>query len=121
RYESGDYTRYENPAACEIIEQVRRDYDVSPRNIDTDEITDRLALRMVSEAFYILSEQIAQRESDIDAATVLGIGFPSFRGGVLKYARDLGIDIVVDRLEQLAERFGERFKPCELMYEMKGN
>jgi len=115
RYEPGDYTRHNSPAAADIIAQVRRDAASTPRTIDADEITDRLVLRMVSEAFYILAEQIAQRESDIDAATVLGIGFPDYRGGVLKYARDTGLDTIIDRLEKLSERFGQRFKPCDFL------
>jgi hypothetical protein len=41
---------------------------------------------------------------------VLGMSFPDFRGGVLKYAYDLGIDNVICRLESLAERFGECFR-----------
>ncbi|MDP6543647.1 MAG: 3-hydroxyacyl-CoA dehydrogenase NAD-binding domain-containing protein [Phycisphaerae bacterium] len=120
RYDAGDYTRHDSSAARSIIEQVQHDAAAPRREIDGDEITDRLVLRMVSEAFYILSEQIAQRESDIDAATVLGIGFPIFRGGVLKYARDLGLSTVIDRLEQLSERFGGRFEPCEVLQKMKG-
>ena len=51
---------------------------------------------------------------------VLGTGFPDVRGGVLKYARDLGIDNVLGPLQQLADRFGERFSPCELLREMEG-
>jgi len=120
RYAPGDYTRHDSASAQSIIEQVQHDTATTPRSIDADEITDRLVLRMVSEAFCILAEQIAQRESDIDAATVLGIGFPGFRGGILKYARDMGIDTVIDRLEELAERFGVRFEPCELLQKMKG-
>ena len=120
RYEPGDYTRHDSQAALSIIEQVQHDTATTPRSIGADEITGRLVLRMAAEAFCVLAEQIAQRESDIDAATVLGIGFPGFRGGILKYARDLGLDTVIDRLEELAERFGPRFRPCELMYEMKG-
>ncbi|GAF95119.1 unnamed protein product, partial [marine sediment metagenome] len=44
---------------------------------------------MVNEAFYAIEEEIAQRQSDLDVAMVLGTGFPDFRGGVLKYAHDL--------------------------------
>jgi len=58
-----------------------------------------------------MEEGIAQRESDVDAAMVLGTGFPDWRGGVLKYARDVGIDEVKKQLQQLAKRFGERFAP----------
>ncbi len=75
---------------------------------------------MVGEAFYVLEEGIAQRQSYIDAATVLGIGFPDFRGGVLKYSRDLGPGNVLIELEELATKLGRRFSPCKLLREMKG-
>ena len=56
----------------------------------------------------------------MDVALVLGIGFPDFRGGVLRHARDLGLPVVLRELEALAERWGERFAPCTLLREMKG-
>ena len=74
-------------------------------------------LRMAGEAFYVIEEEIVQRESDLDVATVLGVGFPDFRGGVLEYACDLGLDHVLGQLDELAERYGERFLPCELLRE----
>ncbi len=55
-----------------------------------------------------------------DIAKVLGTGFPDFRGGVLKYAYDLGIDNVICRLESLAERFDERFRLCKYLQNKTG-
>ncbi len=72
-------------------------------------------LRIVNEAFYVVDEQIAQCESDIDVAIVLGTGFPDFRGGAFEYAYDLGIDNVICRLESLAERFDERLRLCKFL------
>ena len=69
---------------------------------------------MVHEAFCLMEEGVAQRPSDVDVATVLGLGFPDFRGGVLKYAHDLGLATVQARIEKLAERWGERFSAGEL-------
>ncbi len=120
RYEKGDYTPFHSRDAEEIVADVRRQQGRTPRRIDADEITDRLVLRMVSEAFHVVEEGIAQRESDIDAAMVLGTGFPDFRGGVLKYARDRGLDRVAARLEELASQCGRRFSPCELLKKLKG-
>ncbi len=51
---------------------------------------------------------------------VLGTGFPDFRGGVLKYAYDLGIDNVICRLDSPAERFGERFRLCKFLQNKTG-
>ncbi len=121
RYEKGDYTPHDSEVAHGITAEVRREAGSTPRDVTADEITERLVLRMVNEAFYVLREGLAQRESDIDVAMVLGTGFPDFRGGILKYARDMGIDSVAARLETLAGKLGERFRPCELPRDMKGN
>lgn len=121
RYEKGDYTPHDSDAAQQIIADVRQEAGAAPRQVGADEITERLVVRMVNEALYVLQERIAQRESDVDVSTVLGMGFPDFRGGILKYARDMGIDTVAGRLDVLAEQFGERFAPCDLLQEMKGS
>ena len=117
-YDKGDRTPRASEATAEIVAEVRRERGVSPRRFDRDEITRRLVLRMVNEAFYVLAEGIAQRESDIDAAMVLGTGFPDFRGGVVKYARDTGLANVLAELDALAGRVGGRFAPCPLLREM---
>ena len=118
RYEEGDHAPHPHDAAEELIAEVRRGR--TPRVVSRDEITQRLVLRMVSEALWVMEEGIAQRESDVDAAMVLGTGFPDFRGGVLRYARDLGLDRVLTELEELAARLGERFSPPRPLREMKG-
>jgi len=120
RYEAGDYTPRFSQAARQIIAGVQAAAGRSRREIAADEITRRLVLRMVGEAFYVLQEAVARCESDLDVAMVLGTGFPDFRGGVLKHARDLGLDNVLVQLERLAEQFGERFSPCRLLREMGG-
>ena len=46
---------------------------------------------------------------------VLGTGLPDFRGGVVKYACDLGLDRVLAQLDELTKRHGDRFAPCPLL------
>lgn len=115
RYEEGDYTPKDSCTTRDIIASVQNEAGKTVRDVGADEITDRLVLRMVSEAFCVVQEQIAQRQSDIDVAMTLGTGFPDFRGGVLKYAYDTGLETIASRLDSLAERFGERFRPCEFL------
>jgi 3-hydroxyacyl-CoA dehydrogenase len=114
-YQPGDYTPHPSAVSEELVDLVRREKGISPRAIGQGEITERLSLRMVVEAFAALQEEIARQESDLDVATVLGIGFPDFRGGVIKYARDRGLSRVLHAAEDLAGRHGERFTPCELL------
>ena len=118
KYEPSRYT----PLPCEATEALIRDVQsekgLDPGHVSTEEITQRLVLRMVAEAFCVVEEGVAQRESDVDAAMVLGTGFPDFRGGVLKYARDLGLARVVAQLDQFTERHGDRFAACDTLRAM---
>jgi len=118
RYQKGDHTPLPSPAAEAVVAEVRREDGRTPRGVGDDEIVRRLVLRMVNEAFYVMEEGLAQRESDVDVATVLGLGFPDFRGGVLKYARDLGLGTVRADLDTLAGRLGARYAPCRFLETM---
>ena len=49
---------------------------------------------------------------------MLGAGFPPFRSGVHRWARDLGEDEVRRRLDSLTAVFGERFRPADFLGEL---
>ena len=51
-----------------------------------EEITDRLFLPMLLEATRVLEEGIVREPADVDMGLILGIGFPPFRGGILRWA-----------------------------------
>ena len=59
-------------------------------SIGTEEITDRLFLPMLTEASRVLTEGIVREPGDVDMGLILGIGFPPFRGGILRWADTLG-------------------------------
>jgi len=113
RYEKGDYAPHESDVAGRIIDEVRRGAGRERRQFGREAIVERLVLRMVAEASYVVEERVVDRASDLDVATVLGIGFPDFRGGVWKHARHLGGGRVTDRLGALTRQFGPRFSPSE--------
>ena len=75
------------------------------------ELTDRLILTLVNECVACLRERIAEDADLIDAAVLFGTGFAPFRGGPLAYARTRGVAAVIARLQELAVRHGERFRP----------
>jgi len=81
------------------------------------EILQRLVLPIVNEAARALGEAIVRSPRDGDIGAIFGFGFPPFRGGPLRYADDLGAERVVTDLERLAERYGARFAPCEVLQE----
>ena len=81
------------------------------------EILQRLVLGMVNEAARALGEGVVRNPRDGDIGAIFGFGFPPFRGGPLRYADDLGAERVVGDLERLAERYGARFAPSEVLQE----
>ena len=86
------------------------------------EVSDKLD-RVLFERYgdaQMMAKAFALRASDIDVASVLGLGFPDFRGGALKYADDLGLNSVRARLERFADCYGERFSPCPLLRTTEG-
>jgi len=68
-------------------------------------IRDRLFLPMIDEAARCLEDKVVRKAREIDLALGLGIAFPRFRGGLLRYADDLGIDYVVERLEMIYSKY----------------
>jgi 3-hydroxyacyl-CoA dehydrogenase / enoyl-CoA hydratase / 3-hydroxybutyryl-CoA epimerase len=75
------------------------------------DLTDRLILPMLNEAVACLREGVIEDADLLDAGAIFATGFAPFRGGPLHYARERGIADVTARLEELARRYGERFRP----------
>jgi 3-hydroxyacyl-CoA dehydrogenase/enoyl-CoA hydratase/3-hydroxybutyryl-CoA epimerase len=78
----------------------------------------RCVLLMVNEAAFCLEDRIVSDPGKLDLAMIFGIGFPPFRGGLLRYADSIGADRVFARLDDLSERLGPRFAPAELIREL---
>jgi 3-hydroxyacyl-CoA dehydrogenase / enoyl-CoA hydratase / 3-hydroxybutyryl-CoA epimerase / enoyl-CoA isomerase len=78
------------------------------------EITDRLLLAMLLEATRVLEEKIVREPADVDMGLILGIGFPPFHGGLLRWADSQGATALVDRLAHYGH-LGRRFVPTETL------
>jgi 3-hydroxyacyl-CoA dehydrogenase/enoyl-CoA hydratase/3-hydroxybutyryl-CoA epimerase len=76
-----------------------------------EDLEDRLILSMLNEAVACLREGTVSDADLLDAGAVFATGFAPFRGGPLQYAKDRGVGNVTARLQQLAQRYGERFLP----------
>jgi 3-hydroxyacyl-CoA dehydrogenase/enoyl-CoA hydratase/3-hydroxybutyryl-CoA epimerase len=75
------------------------------------DLEDRLILPMLNQAVAALREGVVEDADLLDAGAIFATGFAPFRGGPLQYAKSRGISQIVDRLTELATRYGERFRP----------
>ena len=72
----------------------------------------RIFLPMINEAAFILEEGIVDHASKIDLALVYGIGFPPFRGGLLCYADQEGLERILEALINFSKNVSsERYGP----------
>lgn len=81
------------------------------------DIQERVVLQLVNEAILCLGEGILRSARDGDVGAVFGLGFPPFRGGPFRWADALGAKALLERMERLRARHGERFAPAPLLVE----
>jgi len=72
------------------------------RAFDEAEVIDRLMVPLVLEAVRALEDGVVASPAELDMALLLGIGFPAYLGGALKYADWLGLAALVARADRLA-------------------
>ncbi len=84
-----------------------------PGEATTRRLQDRLILPMLSEAIMTLDEGTVNSIRDLDLGLIYGIGFPAFRGGILKWASDVGESEILDRLQGLHNSTKGRFNVVE--------
>jgi len=111
----GDKRKEFNPEVLKLLPKPSKDVS----NLSEREMSERVMLVMVNEAARCLQEGIIDNPAFLDMALIMGIGFPPFRGGLLRYADSLGIDYVVGKLQQFESKYGKRFSPSDYLLEMK--
>jgi 3-hydroxyacyl-CoA dehydrogenase len=89
-------------ARTALAAELAAKHGVARRKISEQEIFERLLYPMINEAALILSEGIAYRASDIDVVWTAGYGFPSWRGGPVFMADEIGLKEILARLDHYA-------------------
>ena len=114
QYEEGKREGSPDPEVDKIIEAARKEKGITPRDIQKEEILERIIYMWVNEAAYCLEEGVALKPGDVDVATVMGFGFPAWRGGLMFYAQKVGYTKIHDTLAKYAEKYdGGPYKPSE--------
>ncbi|PPD91302.1 hypothetical protein GOBAR_DD11764 [Gossypium barbadense] len=76
----------------------------------------------INEACRVLDEGVVARASALDVASVLGMSFPFYCGGIMFGADTVGSKHIYLSLKKWSERYGSYFKPSRYLEEraMKG-
>ena len=76
------------------------------KQMNDNEIIERVMFPLVNEGFKCLEEGIVQRPSDIDIVYLNGYGWPVWRGGPMFWAdNEVGLPTLLEKLRQFAREF----------------
>jgi len=115
RYEEGSRTPTPDPEVTRMIEAVSAEKGIQRRDLDEAYILERCVYALINEGARILEEKIAQRSADIDIIYLNGYGFPSYRGGPMFYADEVGLDAVYERVKAFHAEHGPWWTPAPLL------
>jgi 3-hydroxyacyl-CoA dehydrogenase/enoyl-CoA hydratase/3-hydroxybutyryl-CoA epimerase/enoyl-CoA isomerase len=103
-----------DPKSYELLAAVQSN---GKKDFSEEEIVDRHMLPMIIETVRCLDEGIVESPQEADMGLILGIGFPPFRGGALKYCDSLGMKAVLEKAAKYSH-LGKLYEPTESMRKM---
>jgi 3-hydroxyacyl-CoA dehydrogenase/enoyl-CoA hydratase/3-hydroxybutyryl-CoA epimerase len=83
-----------------------------------DELVQRLIVVQSVETARCMQEGVLTTAREADVGSILGWGFPPFRGGTISQIHSTGIAQFVAQCERLAAQHGARFSPPQLLKDM---
>ncbi|KAL7189489.1 hypothetical protein ACSBR1_039188 [Camellia fascicularis] len=119
-YEKGSKPK-PDPSVLPIIEECRRITNIlpggKPISVTDQEIVEMVLFPVVNEACRVMDEGVVVRASDLDIASVLGMSFPSYRGGIVFWADTVGPNHIYTSLRKWSELYGKFYKPSRFLEE----
>jgi 3-hydroxyacyl-CoA dehydrogenase len=117
-----DYDEARNGSPSPVVEKIIQDFvaksGVNAREISLDEMKERMLYVMVNEGAKILEERKAMRASDIDIIWQNGYNWPAYQGGPMWWADFVGLQKIVDKLNEFASTMGDQYKPADLLVKL---
>lgn len=110
-YDSKGQRTQEDKSIYHVMETIMRN------EMEAQDIARRCILRMINEACWCLQDKVIQSVDEGNVASVLGFDFPDFRGGIYAYIEKIGAQEIVHQLRKHAQRYGDRFQPCDWLVE----
>jgi 3-hydroxyacyl-CoA dehydrogenase/enoyl-CoA hydratase/3-hydroxybutyryl-CoA epimerase len=85
------------------------------RTVPFADVTERMLFIEALESLKCLDEGVLRSVADANVGSILGIGYPAWTGGVLRFVTQYagGTDGFAARARELAARYGDRFTPPE--------
>lgn len=111
---------YEYPQGGQkfIWPELTKYFPLSKDQLSQQEMMDRLMFAQANEAARCYEEKVVMTVADTNIGSIFGWGFAPHQGGALQFINAYGVAKFVKRAEELAAKYGPRFKPAAVLVEM---
>lgn len=116
RHYGGGYYDYDDGNKT-INTGILAEYYQAELTVSDDDIRDRLLFSSVIESLRCLQEGVLRSVADANIGSIMGIGAPAWTGGYVQYVNTYGLQNFINRCEELASQYGERFNPPAIVAE----
>ncbi len=117
RYENDPNGKPKKTVAEDSYQLLKSIQSAQPKEVSDQEISERMMLCSILEAARALEDGVVETAGELDVAMLLGIGYPPYLGGPLKYADWLGLPKIVELGEKYAH-LGPQYRVTEKIREM---
>lgn len=101
--------------------ELNRHFPLSKTQLGQQEMIDRLMFAQANEAARCYEEKVVVSVADANIGSIFGWGFAPHQGGALQFINAYGVAKFVKRAEELAAKYGPRFKPAAILLDMARN
>jgi 3-hydroxyacyl-CoA dehydrogenase/enoyl-CoA hydratase/3-hydroxybutyryl-CoA epimerase len=95
-----------------------QEFPLAAEQLSQQEMIDRLMFAQANEAARCYEENVVTTVADTNIGSIFGWGFAPHQGGALQFINAYGVAKFVKRADELAAKYGERFKPARVLTEM---
>lgn len=93
-------------------------FPVADQQPTQQELIDRFMFIQANETARCYEEKVVNSVADANIGSIFGWGFAPHHGGTLQFINAYGVDNFVNRSQQLAKQYGERFAPAQILVNM---
>ena len=108
KFKRAGFYHYEE-GKSHIWEELEMHYPLVQTGFDRVEVIERFLFAQVIEAVWCMQEKVIRSIPAANLGSIFGWGFPAFKGGVIQYINDYGIQAFIDKCKQYEKSHGQRF------------
>lgn len=93
-------------------------YQTTDEQPSQQDLVDRLLYVQANETAKCYEENVVRTVADANIGSIFGWGFAPNQGGTLQFINSVGVDKFVARSRELAQKYGARFEPAQILMAM---